>query len=77
MSKELEDGDNVLGGTMAIEFARSIGILIGSVGLLVAYIVIGRLPQLLLVVGGLFLIPKAIYAAKDSDRDTSNKTPSS
>src|SRR3989344_6274462 len=53
---------NVLGGTMAFEFARAAGILLGSGILLIAYLIFGHLPQLILVIGGLALIPKALYA---------------
>src|SRR3989344_2676047 len=61
---------NVLGGTMAFEFARSIGIVIGSSILLIAYLVAGNLPQLMLVMGGLFLIPKALYAVGSAKNET-------
>lgn len=53
---------NLLGGTMAFEFARTLGTFIGSSILLIAYVATGSLPQALLAIGGLFLIPKAIYA---------------
>lgn len=60
MGTELRN--NVLGGTMAFEFARALGILAGSGILLIVYLLFGNLPQLILIIGGLPLIPKAIYA---------------
>lgn len=61
MSSELRH--ELLGGTMAFEFARSIGMLLGTIILVGAYLFVGHLPQVLLAIGGLFLIPKAFYAA--------------
>ena len=64
MSKELYADNNIFGGTLAVEFGRASGKLIGLIILLAAYVLYDTLPQLLLITGGLFLIPITLYSTR-------------
>ncbi len=65
LSREVSNSQNPIQATVAVEFARSLGGLIGEGVLLSTYLIFHSLWQPVLALGVLFIIPKAFYALKN------------
>jgi hypothetical protein len=71
LSREVSNSQNPLQTTVAIEFARSVGGLIGNVVLIGTYLIFHTVWQPVLILAVLFTIPRAFYALKNI-RETNN-----
>jgi len=67
LSREITNTKQPLESTIAIEFSRGIGGFLGVLTLFIAYSITNTLPQMILVLGALFMLPKAIYAIGNID----------
>ena len=66
MGPYMNQARSFLGATFAIEFMRSMGGLIATVLILLAYLIFNTLPKEFLAISWLFLIPLALYGVKKS-----------
>jgi len=62
LSREVVNAHAPIEATVSIEFARGLGLFIGASILLIAYLFTKSMPQSILLLGILFLIPKGLYA---------------
>lgn len=62
LSREMSEAGDATATSIAIEFARSLGSVIGLAIILVLYYAYGHIPQVWFAIAGLFVLPRALYA---------------
>jgi len=67
LGREVANTTKPIETTVAVEFVRSLGELIGSVILVGTFLLFGKLWQPILIIGCLAVLPKIIYALKNID----------
>jgi MFS family permease len=62
MSREISNRKKPLQSAIAVEFARSIGQMIAYATLIIAFIFTNTIPQFVLILNALFILPSGLYA---------------
>ena len=65
LGREVSNSSQPIEATVAVEFARSLGGVIAYIVLILTYLVFHSIWQPVMVLGALFIIPKAAYALKN------------